>query len=150
MADHVREQIVVAVQAAVTNLTTTTTHVYRDRDTTERPLQAAELPGLTLEDDGEPAEIVSLGVGRVLERTMKIRIVAHVKATSGYSAQLNLILKEVEVALSAAALGGAKYATLVSVEAREAAEGGDQNAVRQAFLFDLLYYTAHNAPDVAL
>jgi hypothetical protein len=72
-----------------------------------------------LTDDGEPAEIVSLGIGRLLHRTMRISFVAHVKATSGYSAQLNQILKELEVAIAGATLGGAKYASLVEAAARE-------------------------------
>jgi hypothetical protein len=74
-----------------------------------------------------------------------------VKAASGYSAQLNQILKELELALSSGvSLGGAKYANLVEVAAREVSEGADQNAVRQAFSFEFFYITAHNAPDVAL
>ena len=150
MADHVREQITVAAITAVTGLATTGTNVFRDRDPDERPLQASELPGLVVEDDGDPSEIVTLGTGRILERQMKLRISAHVKALTGYSAQLNLILKEIEVALAGASLGGAKYATLVEVGAREASEAAEKPTVRQAFSFEFLYYTAHNAPDVAL
>lgn len=151
MADHIREQIVVAVQAAITGLTTTTTHVFRDRDTDEKPLASSELPGLTIEDDGEPAEVISMGTGRLLDRTMGIRITAHVKASSGYSTQLNTILKEIEAAIGAAVnLGGAKWACISRVEGRETSAGGDKTVVRQGFIFDLYYVTAHNAPDVAL
>ncbi len=152
MALHVREQIAVAVLAAVTNLATTGARAWRDRDTDENPLQATELPGLTLEDDGDPAEIVSMGNNRLLERRMRITITAHVKAASGYSSTLNQILKEVEVALGApgVALGGAKHCTLSGVEAREISEGAELACVRQAFVFELPYYTQHSAPDVAL
>ncbi len=150
MTDHVREGITTAAKTAVTGLTTTGANVFRDRDTDERPLQSTELPGLTLEDDGEPSEIVSLGQGRLLERRMRMRIVAHVKAASGYSTTLNTILKEVETALAGASLGGAKYATLVEVAGREIDESGDLPTVRQAFSFECFYITAHNAPDVAL
>lgn len=150
MANHVREQIVTAVISAVTGLATTGANVFRDRDTDENPLHPGELPGLVLTDDGEPAEIVSLGIGRLLQRTMRISFVAHVKATSGYSAQLNQILKELEVALAGASLGGAKYANYVEAGQREMSEGGDKNAVRQAFTYEFFYITAHNAPDVAL
>jgi hypothetical protein len=69
MANHVREQIVTAVVSAVTNLTTTGANVFRDRDTDENPLHVGELPGLVVEDDGDPAEIVSIGIGRLLQRT---------------------------------------------------------------------------------
>jgi hypothetical protein len=150
VANHVREQIVTAVVSAVTGLGTTGANVFRDRDTDENPLHAAELPGLVVEDDGEPAEIASMGVSRLLSRTMRIRFVAHVKAASGYSAQLNQILKEIEVGIAASGLGGAKHASFVEAAAREQAEGGDKPAVRQAFSFEFFYITAHNAPDVAL
>lgn len=150
MALHVREQIAQAIVTAVTGLTTTGARVYRDRDTEARPLQASELPGLTVEDDGEPAETIVIDSSGLLERDMRLKITAHVKASSGYSAQLNLILKEVEIAMAAASLGGAKYAHLVEVAARETAEAGDTPSVRQAFTFGLLYYTAPAAPDVAL
>src|SRR4051812_3471185 len=141
MALHVREQIAVAVLAALTSLTTTGARVYRDRDSAEHPLQSTEVPGLTLDDNGEPAETVTLGTSGIMERTLRLRVVAHVKASSGYSALMNLILKEVEVALNNASLGGAKYAQLAQVGAREISEGADQPIVRQAFDFDLLYYT---------
>lgn len=150
MADHVREQIMVAVQAAVTSLSTTGANVFRDRDTDERPLQSGEVPGLVLSDDGDPSEILSIGVSRILERKMKVQIAAHVKAASSYSTTLNQILKEIEVALSSASLGGAKYATLVAVAGREVDESGDKPSLRQVFTFELFYLTAHNAPDVAL
>lgn len=150
MADHMRQQIVAAWVSAVTGLTTTGSDVFQDRDTDERPLQADELPGLVVEDDGDPSEIVTLGTGRILERTMRIRNTAHVKAQSSPGATLNLILKEIEVAIAAANLAGAKYATLVEVAQREVAEGAETKTVRQAFTFEVLYYTAHNTPDVAL
>jgi hypothetical protein len=150
MADHVREQIAVAALAAVTGLATTGARVFRDRDTDERPLQTGEVPGLTVTDDGDPSEIVSLGQGRILERRMRVAFTAHVKASSGYSAQLNQILKEIEVSIAAAALGGAKYAFLADVAPREVSEGAETPTVRQSFSFEFFYLTAHNAPDVAL
>ena len=146
---HVREQITAAVVTAVTGLATTGANVFRDRDTDAKPLQEAELPGLTVQDDGDPAEIVSRGTSRVLERTMRVTISAHVKSVSGYSSQLNQILKELEVAIAGASLGGAKFGTLASVEAREVSEGAENPSVRQAFVFEFPYYTAWGVPDVA-
>ena len=147
---HVREAITQAALTAVTGLSTTGANVFRDRDTDENPLHGSELPGLVVTDDGEPSETVTLGVGRLLERNMRITFTAHVKASSGYSTTLNTILAEIEAALGAAAsLGGAKWANLVEVGRRELSEGGDKPAVRQAFVFEFFYITAHNAPDVA-
>jgi hypothetical protein len=148
MASHVREQITVAVVSAVTGLTTTGSRVWRDRDTEERPLQDDEAPGLTIEDDGEPAETISI-TGGMLERRMALKIAGHVKAAS-YSTALNQILKEVEIALSATLLSGKTYAQLTEVSAREVSEAGDLPTVRQEFRFEFVYYTLPAAPDVAL
>lgn len=151
MADHIREQITVAAIALVTGLGTTGTKVYRDRDTEERPLQSDELPGLVVTDDGDPSEVISLGRTRLLERRARISIVAHVKAASAYSTQLNQILKELEVAFgTAVSLGGAKWVNLVEASSREVSEAGDKPTVRQSFVFEFFYVTAHDAPDVAL
>lgn len=155
MADHVREQITVAALAALTGLTTTGSRVFRDRDTTERPLQANEVPGLVIEDDGDPSERISvtpqLGADQVLERRMRLSVTAHVKKATGYSAEMNQILKEVEIAMAGASLlGGKADAQLAQVDERETAEGGDLPTVRQSFIFDVEYYTAAGAPDVAL
>lgn len=151
MADHVREQIAVAFIAAITGLATTGARVYRDRDTEAEPLDPnTELPALVVEDDGDPAEIITLGNSRILERQMRVTVTAHVKALSGASTQLNQILKELEIALALAPLGGAKYSVIASVAQRESSAAGDQPAKRQSFGFDLLYYTQHDVPDVAL
>lgn len=150
MASHVREQIASAVLTALTGLATTGANVFRDRDTEGNPLQAAELPGLVLVDDGDPSEVVTLGNSRALERKLALSIDAYVKAGSGAGTTLNQILKEVEVALAAAPLGGAKSANLAEVAAREASESAETPTLRQRFTFQLTYYTFHDAPDVAL
>ena len=110
MALHVREQIADAAVTALTGLTTTTTRVYRGRDTEARPLQADEVPGLVIITGGEAPEIGSLGVSRIIERRMRLLVTAHVKAASGYDSTLNLILKECEVALA-----GARIASAMSI-----------------------------------
>jgi len=151
MAAHVREQITAAAVAALTGLATTGARVFRDRDTEERPLQPdAEVPGLVIEDDGDPAERITIDVARILERTMRLRVMAHVKKVAGYSAEMNQILKEVEIAMDAATLTGAKDVVLAEVGARETVEGAEKPTVRQAFEFQIIYYTAAGAPDVAI
>ena len=149
MADHVKQQITAAFVSAVTGLSTTGSRVYQDRDTEERPLNADELPGLTVDDGGAAHVIAAKGVARLLERVMRVRVQAHVKAGSTPGTTLNQILKEVEVAVAGASLAGAKYATLVEESEREVSEAAETRTVRQAFVFEVLYYTAHDAPDVA-
>ena len=150
MALHVREQIADAAVTALTGLTTTTTRVYRGRDTEARPLQADEVPGLVIITGGEAPEIGSLGVSRIIERRMRLLVTAHVKAASGYDSTLNLILKECEVALAGATLGGAKSAHIAEVGDSEISEGSDKPVASQLFVFEFFYVTAHGAPDVAL
>jgi hypothetical protein len=150
MADHMRQQITAAAVAALTGLSTTGARVYPDRDTAAKPLVATELPGLVIVDDGEPAEIVTLGRGRLLERKMALRVDAHVKSETTPAATLNAILKECEIALASANLAGAKFCTLAEVRGREVSEASETKTVRQSFVFEVNYITSHTAPDVAL
>lgn len=148
--DHLREQIADAAVTALTGLTTTATRVYRGRDTDERPLQSDEVPGLVILTGGESPAIASLGVSRILERTMRLLVTAHAKAASGVDSTMNQILKECEVALSGASLGGAKSAHIAEVGDIEVSEGSDKPVASQLFVFEFFYVTAHGAPDVAL
>jgi hypothetical protein len=149
VADHLRQQILDAAITALTNLITTTTHVYRDRDSDDNPLHSDELPGLIVTDDGDPAEVVTRGRNSLLQRTMLLQIAAHVKAESSPGATLNQILKEVEIAIANADLAPAKDVYISLVGARETSEAQEIKTVRQIFSFEILYYTRRNAPDVA-
>lgn len=146
MAAHVREQITAAVVTALTGLTTTGSRVYRAR---ARPLQDTELPGLTVTGGAEAPSVESIGNGFTLERTLRVHVAAHVKTTSGYDTVLNLILKEVEVALAAANLSGGKYIVLAEVSEPEISEEGEKPVCRQDFVFEVPYYTQNGVPDVA-
>lgn len=150
MALHVREQITVAAVSALTGLTTTGSRVYRDRDTEANPLQATEVPGLTVDDDGDPSEVITIDAAQTMERRMALRVTAHVKAASGTSALLNKILKEVEIAIAGATLTGAKFASLAGVGPRDKSQAAEQPTLRQSFHFEIVYYTAPAAPDTAL
>lgn len=152
MADHLRQQIHAALVSAVNGLATTGARVYVDRDTEARPLDAAvsELPGLVLPDAGDNAETVTIGLSGIMERRLRVPIAAHVKAQSSPGATLNQILKELEVALAAASLAGAKSCFLVDVAEREISEVAETRTARQVFTFEIVYYTARGVPDTAL
>lgn len=149
MALHIREQITLAVVAAVTGLVTTGPRVYRARD---RALQDAELPGLVVTAMSETPEILTMGnaTQRILSRTMNMSIAAHVKAVSGYDTTLNKILAELEVALSVANLSGGKYISPVEIPDPEISEEGEKPVARQDFVFEVFYNTRADTPDVAL
>lgn len=150
MTAHVREQIAAACVTALTGLATTGANVFRDRDTETDPLQPAEIPGLTVDDDGDPAEIITIDPAQVLERRMALTVTGHVKATTGFSATLNQILAEIETKFAITPITGAQLVALTKVAPREKSQATDQPTVRQAFNFEILYYTAAGAPTVAL
>lgn len=147
MALHIREQITAAVAAAVTGLATTGARVYRARD---RALQDADLPGLIVRGMGEAVDISSLGINRLLDRTMRVEIAAHVKASSGYDTTLNQVLKEIEVALVSANLSGGKYISPIEIGDPEISEEAEKPVARQIFVFEVPYFTQAGIPDVAL
>ena len=148
MADHLRKQIRTAAVAALTGLGTTGSRVYVSR---AHPMQDANLPGLRIYTRSEEVEIASMGVGRVRERRLELVVEACVKANSAYDDTLDQIQKEVEIALDAnQGLGGiSKYVEPRSFE--DAFEGeGEKVVAMKRMAFEVLYYTAQGAPDVAL
>lgn len=143
MTDHVRETITAGVVTALTNLTTTSTRIVRDR---VEPPKASGCPCLSVSSGGESPERSSMGRG-VFERRMRIHVRAHVSAVSGYGTTLNTILKECEAAL-ANSVSGAKWVAPAEVEDPEFTGEGEHIVAAQLFTFEALYYTAQGAPDV--
>jgi hypothetical protein len=148
VAYHLRRQIRDAVVAALGGLSTTGSNVFGSRVT---PLQDANLPALLVSTPAEDVEIASMGANRTQERTLQLVIEACVKAASGYEDTVDQIVKEVEQAFAAApTLGGlCKYMQLRKIETELSGEGEKPVAVA-TMTFDVPYYTALNAPDVAL
>ena len=100
MADHRAEQIMDAVKTAITGLTTTGTNVVRDRT---YPLGPTKKSGLSLYQGADsPASTadqswVELDVA--LEFTIDIQVI--IQSDTNVSQQLNLIRKEIVIALAA-------------------------------------------------
>lgn len=148
MASHLRKQIRDAAKTALTGLATTGANVFASR---VYPLQTSELPGLLIDTGDETIETGSLGgANRHIERTLLLEVQAVLRADSGYDDTADQITKEVEQALAANnSLGGlVKYVQPRSI-ATELSDEGEQPTVRRTLAFDVLYYTALNAPDVA-
>lgn len=144
MADHVRQQIRDAAVTALGGLTTTQTRVYANR---VHSMGDANLPGLRIYTNDEDVQIASLGLYRLLDRTLELVVEACVKENDTFDDTLDDIIKEVEVAL-AGGLSGAKYVTLKRIEI-EASGDGDKDVGVGRMTFEVPYITAHNAPDVA-
>lgn len=149
MANHLRRQIREAVGAAVTGLSTTGSRVFQSR---VYPLEDADLPALLVFALGDAAQAMSFPVPRVMERRLRLQVVAIAKALSDLDDTLDGICKEVETALAmpcAALAGLCKSITLVSTDIEM--QGISERPVGQAAMtYEVYYLNAENAPDVAL
>lgn len=147
MADHIRKQIRTAAVAALTGLATTGANVFSSR---VYPLQDAELPALRISNPAEAIEPASMGgANRYLERSLTLEVQACVKQVTGYEDVVDQIAKEVEVALANNnTLGNlAKWIVPRGIETELTGEGDKPISVA-TLRFEVLYYTALNAPDV--
>lgn len=148
MADHLRKQIRVAAAALLNGLATTGANVFTSR---VYAMQDAELPALRVSTRDEVINISEKGMSRHRERYLDLVVEACVKVNAGYDDTVDQIQKEVEVALDAdnGLSGLCKYVELKTVE--DAFEGeGEKIVGLKRMTFEVLYYTAQGAPDVAL
>lgn len=97
MADHVRKQLREAVAAAVTGLTTTGARVFQSR---VYPIQAAELPGLSVYTESETAEESTVEPDPTVRRVVELRVDGYASAVADLDDVLDQIAKEVETALA--------------------------------------------------
>lgn len=149
MANHVRRQIREAIGTAVTGLTTTGTRVFQSR---VYPLQDTELPALLVYSQSESILPTTIHGPAVLDRTLRVRVAGIAKATADLDDTLDQIAKEVEVALSgppAGLLALVRVARLTDTEI-EMTGTAEQPVGRIELSYELEYFTAENAPDVAL
>lgn len=98
MADHLHKQIRAALVTKLTGLTTTGARVYANR---LQPMQDANLPGLRIFADEERAELLTATDDYILRRELTVFVEACSKKVSGLDDELDLISKEVEIALAA-------------------------------------------------
>lgn len=96
MSLHKAEQIMVAVLAKITGLTTTTTNAYRGR---VYPLQATQLPALVLYMGADTPTL--LHSQTLMDCALNITVEVVIKTTVQLDMLLNLIRKEVSTALQA-------------------------------------------------
>jgi hypothetical protein len=149
VANHLRRQIREGVAAAITGLATTGANVFQSR---VYPLQTTDLPALLVHTDSETSEVLTIHSPRELQRRVEVRVVAVAKAAADLDDTLDQIAKEVEVALAmpvSALAGIAKEITLtaISIDMQGSAE---QPVGALTMTYQADYFTAENAPDVAL
>lgn len=104
---HVRQQIREQVVTTVTGLTTTGSNVY---DTRVYPLDDGSLPALSVYATDEVIDEDHTEIGSEQQRELQVVIEGRCKDTTQIEDTLDLIAKEVEVAVSAdRSLGGLAY-----------------------------------------
>jgi len=151
MADHVRKQIRHRAKTLLTGLTTTGANAFASR---VKPLQDAELPALLIDtlESGDIRAGSAFGAGRILERSLPLTISAAVKQNDTYQDTLDQIFKEVEIALAGdnTLNGLCKYVQPGGEPAVELSGDGEKPIATGRMIFEVVYLTALNAPDVAL
>ena len=146
MANHVRQQLREAVATLVTSLTTTGTNVFQSR---VYPLQTSELPCLVITTDGDQVDNITMNNPAQQQRETLVRIAAYARATTTLDDTLDLICKEVEIAIAGASTSlvkGLMYnGCQIDIEAI-----GDQPVGKASMIFSKDLYTESNAPDVLI
>jgi hypothetical protein len=147
MTTHVRQQILEAIQTAVTSLTTTGANVFLSRTT---PLARDQVPALLIHAGPEQLRADTLPTPRKYLRRLQVDIVCAVRATDGVDAALNQIFAEVEVALAMpnaifVGVRGVQTITLDNID-RPKIEQGEQPVAQAALAYAIEYYAAENNP----
>lgn len=149
MANHLRRQIREAIATAVTGLATTSTRVFQSR---VYPLErGTDLPGLLVFSLAETSERRTAPAPGIMERVLRVQIVAVARSLADLDDTLDGICKEVEIALAmpcSALAGIAKTITLTSTDI-EMQGTSDRPVGQAAMTYEVVYLAAENAPDVA-
>lgn len=148
MANLLRRQIREAAATTLTSLATTGANVFQSRT---HELQEASLPALRVYTNDEQVRISSMGASRIREHELELVVEACAKESADLDDKLDLICKEVQIALDAnQGLGvGVKYVEPKRIEIDMEGEAEKEVGVAR-MTFEVLFYTALGAPDVAL
>lgn len=147
MADHVAKQLRDAVMAALANLPTIGTNVFRERPGV-RSLQDTEVPALLVYQSNE--DVAFQGVsGSLQQRIQSLRVSVRVKG-SGADDTLDQIRKEVEIALaSPVTISGILIYLKFSGMSEPEEDGSQEKLVIGADLnYSAEMYTNAEAPDI--
>lgn len=147
MADHLHKQIRDAVKTALTGLTTSGARVYANR---LQPMQDANLPGLRIYLDDEKAGQQTIHAPAVQERRLTLAVDACAKAVSGLDDTLDLMSKEVEIALAAGITLAGKNLEITYTGMTFDDELLDKPVGVKRMRFTVSFYALNNAPDVLI
>lgn len=145
MADHLHKQIRDKLKTALTGLTTTGSRVWANR---LQPLQDANLPALRLYADEERTEPLTIHAPRMVSRELTVVVEACAKATTALDDTLDLISKEVEIALAAGLTFGAVNLPVFYTGMSFDDEQLDKPVAVKRMTFSIPFQAMSNAPDV--
>lgn len=145
MADHLHKQIRGAVVTKLTGLTTSGSRVYANR---LQPLPDATSPTLLVTLDEETAEQATFHANPIYARELRLSVAAIVKATSALDDTIDLMSKEVEVALAAGITVGSRTLDVFYNGMSFEDEQSDKPVGIKRMSFTIPYTAAANAPDV--
>jgi hypothetical protein len=145
MAHHLHKQIRDALVLLLTGLTTSAARVYANR---LHPMAEANLPGLRLFADEERAEALTLHTPHQQERSLAIVVECCAKAAGNLDDTLDLMSKEVEVAMAAGITLGGQQLDFTYTGMQFDDEQSDKPVGVKRLTFSCTFTAMNNAPDV--
>ena len=144
MADHLHKQIRGAVVTKLTGLTTSGSRVYANR---LAPLPDTAQPSLTITLDEETSEGLTVHHPQAQGRTLTLAVSAIAKASAGLDDTLDLMSKEVEVALSSGITIGSVHLDVLYTGMQFDDEQLDKPVGIKRMTFSIEFTAMSNAPD---
>ena len=143
---HLRKQIREAIATAVTSLTTTGARVYQSR---VYAIDSANLPCLAVYTDAETSEIETTNTPRALYRTVSVKVEGRCRATADVDDTMDLICKEVEVALGTSTLSGLVYDLKLISTTSDISREAEQPTGLTVMTWFAEYRTSENDPETS-
>jgi hypothetical protein len=147
VADHLHKQIRGAVVTKLTGLTTSGSRVYANR---LQPLPDGMSPSLLVTLDEERASGLTIHQPQAQERELSLSVAAVCKVTSALDDTLDLMSKEVEIALAAGITVGSRTLEVFYTGMQFEDEQADKPVGIKRMSFTIPYTAMSNAPDVLI
>lgn len=147
MADHLHKQIRTAVVTALTGLTTSGSRVYANR---LAPLPDTTSPSLLITLDEETSDGLTIHTPQAQQRTLSLFVAAVVKTSTNLDDTLDLMSKEVEIALSAGITVGIRLLEVFYQGMSFEDEQSDKPVGIKRMSFSIPFTAMSNAPDVLI
>ncbi len=144
MADHLHTQIRNALKTALGGLVTSASRVYANR---LQPMADANLPGLRIYADDEQAEAQTVHAPYLAERRLQVVVECCAKHATVLDDTLDLMSKEVEIALAAGITVAGRVLDVVYTGMNFDDEQSDKPVGVKRLQFSITYTAMSNAPD---